>query len=130
MVGAVLPGNFKIKKARLRGVESFGMLCGDDEIGLAEERADGIMELPADAPVGADIREYLQLDDAIIDVDLTPNRGDCLSIAGLAREVSANFLSDVTVPAIEDVVADIDDTFEVSLIATEALPTFCGSCAS
>ena len=126
MVGAVLPGNFKIKKAKLRGVESFGMLCGDDEIGLASERADGIMELPADAPVGADIREYLQLDDTIIDVDLTPNRGDCLSIAGLAREVSANFLTEVTVPAIEDVVADIDDTFEVNLVATEACPRFVG----
>ncbi|WP_281648721.1 phenylalanine--tRNA ligase subunit beta [Parendozoicomonas sp. Alg238-R29] len=126
MVGAVLPGNFKIKKARLRGVESFGMLCGDDEIGLASERADGIMELPLDAPVGADIREYLQLDDTIIDVDLTPNRGDCLSIAGLAREVSANFLADVTVAEIEDVVADIDDTFEVNLEATEACPRFVG----
>ncbi len=126
MVGAVLPGNFKIKKARLRGVESFGMLCGDDEIGLASERAGGIMELPLDAPVGADIRDYLELNDTIIDVDLTPNRGDCLSIAGLAREVSANFLTDVTVPAIEDVVADIDDTFEVNLIASEACPRFVG----
>ena len=126
MVGAKLPGNFKIKKAKLRGVESFGMLCGDDEIGLASERADGIMELPADAPVGVDIREYLQLDDTIIDVDLTPNRGDCLSIAGLAREVSANFLSDVTVPDVEEVVAEIDDTFEVNLDAAEACPRFVG----
>ncbi len=126
MVGAVLPGNFKIKKARLRGVESFGMLCGDDEIGLASERADGLMELPADAPVGEDIRTFLQLDDAIIDVDLTPNRGDCLSIAGLAREVSANFLCEVTVPVIEDVIEEIDDTFEVDLQAPEACPRFVG----
>ncbi|CAM3697889.1 phenylalanine--tRNA ligase subunit beta [Parendozoicomonas haliclonae] len=126
MVGAVLPGNFKIKKAKLRGVESLGMLCGADEIGLAEERADGLLELPVDAPVGEDIRTYLNLNDTIIDVDLTPNRGDCLSIAGLAREVSANFLADVTVPAIEDVIATIDDTFEVNLEAPEQCPRFVG----
>ncbi len=126
MVGAVLPGNFKIKKAKLRGVESFGMLCGDDEIGLASERADGIMELPLDAPVGADIREYLQLDDTIIDVDLTPNRGDCLGIAGLAREVSANFLTEVKAPEFQDVVAEIDDEFPVELDAPEACPRFVG----
>ena len=126
MVGAVLPGDFKIKKAKLRGVESFGMLCSTDEIGLASDRADGLFELPADAPVGADIRDYLQLNDTIIDVDLTPNRGDCLSIAGLAREVSANFLCDVTVPAIDDVIETIDDTFEVNLEALEHCPRFVG----
>ena len=80
-VGAVLPGNFKIKKAKLRGVESFGMLCAEEELGMAES-SDGLMELPLDAPVGQDIREYLSLNDKIVDVDLTPNRGDCLSIAG------------------------------------------------
>ena len=77
-------------------------------------------------PVGEDIRKYLELEDTIIDVDLTPNRGDCLSIAGLAREVSANFLTEVTAPEVVDVVADIDDTFEVSLEATEACPRFVG----
>lgn len=126
MVGAVLPGDFKIKKAKLRGVESFGMLCSTDEIGLASDRADGLFELPADAPVGADIRDYLQLNDTVIDVDLTPNRGDCLSIAGLAREVSANFLCNVSVPAIDDVIATIDDTFDVNLEAPEHCPRFVG----
>ena len=85
-ISAVLPGNFKIKKAKLRGVESFGMLCAEAELGLAEQ-SDGLMILPSDAPVGESIRNYLVLDDKCIDVDLTPNRSDCLSIAGLAREV-------------------------------------------
>ena len=88
-IGAELPTpdgkSFKIKKAKLRGVESFGMLCAEAELGLAES-SDGLMELPESAPVGIDFREYMQLDDSIIDVDLTPNRADCLSIAGLARE--------------------------------------------
>lgn len=86
-VGAVLPGNFKIKKAKLRGVPSNGMLCGASELGLEEETSPGIMSLPHDAPLGQDIREWLHLDDWVIDVDLTPNRGDCLSLRGLAREV-------------------------------------------
>lgn len=86
-VGAVLPGNFKIKKAKLRGVPSHGMLCGASELGLEEETSPGIMSLPQDAPLGQDIREWLQLDDWVIDVDLTPNRGDCLSLRGLAREI-------------------------------------------
>ena len=88
MIGAELPGDFKIKKAKLRGVESNGMLCSQAELQIGEGN-DGLMELPADAPVGQDIREYLGLDDASIEVDLTPNRGDCLSLAGLAREVGA-----------------------------------------
>ncbi len=85
--GAVLPGDFKIKKAKLRGVQSTGMLCAATELGLAEQ-SDGLMILPADAPVGEDIRNYLQLEDSIFEVDLTPNRADCLSIQGIAREVA------------------------------------------
>ena len=85
-VGAVLPGNFKIKKAKLRGQPSFGMLCSFSELGITDDH-DGILELPLDAPIGEDIREYLQLDDVTIEVDLTPNRADCLGIKGLAREV-------------------------------------------
>ena len=88
MIGAELPGDFKIKKAKLRGVESFGMLCSAKELQISEENA-GLLELPADAPVGQDVRTYLELDDYTIEVGLTPNRGDCLSLAGLAREVSA-----------------------------------------
>ena len=85
-VGAVLPGDFKIKKAKLRGVQSLGMLCGRDELGI-EGDSSGLWELPEAAPVGRDLREYLALDDNLIDVDLTPNRADCLSIRGVARDV-------------------------------------------
>ena len=90
-IGAVLPGaapgeSWEIKPAKLRGIESSGMLCSEKELGLADS-AEGLMELPANAPVGQDIREYLQLDDSIIELDLTPNRGDCLSITGIAREL-------------------------------------------
>lgn len=87
MVGAVLPGDFKIKKAKLRGVESFGMLCSGTELGLAQDY-DGLKVLADDAVVGMDIREWLNLNDTMLDVDLTPNRADCLSVEGLAREVA------------------------------------------
>lgn len=124
-VGAVLPGNFKIKKAKLRGVESFGMLCAEQELAISEA-SDGLMELALDAPVGEDIRTYLRLNDTIIDVDLTPNRGDCLSIAGLAREVSANFSVDVTPVAIEPVAATISDTFPIQVEAKKGCPRYVG----
>jgi len=87
LIGAVLPENFKIKKSKLRGILSFGMLCSEKELGLADS-ADGLMELANNAPVGTDIREYLSLDDNIIELDLTPNRADCLSVEGVAREVA------------------------------------------
>jgi phenylalanyl-tRNA synthetase beta chain len=87
-IGAVLPGDFKIKKSKIRDVVSFGMLCSEEELGLPRNN-DGIMELPPEAPVAADLRDYLQLNDNCIDIDLTPNRGDCLSIVGIAREVAA-----------------------------------------
>lgn len=124
-VGAVLPGNFKIKKAKLRGVESFGMLCGADEIGLGE-KSDGIMELPADAPVGADIRCYLKLEDNVIDIDLTPNRGDCLSVAGLAREVGVLNKTDVNPVKINAVPATHDDIHEVVVDADADCPRYVG----
>ena len=88
LVGAELPGDFKIRQAKVRGVESFGMLCSAKELGLAEE-ADGLLVLPADAPRGELLRDYLQLDDVLLTLKLTPNRADCLSLQGLAREVSA-----------------------------------------
>ncbi|PSL16272.1 phenylalanyl-tRNA synthetase beta subunit [Marinobacterium halophilum] len=124
-VGAVLPGNFKIKKAKLRQVESFGMLCAEDELGLSEDHG-GIMELAAGAPVGTDIRDFLNLDDKIIDVDLTPNRGDCLSIAGMAREVGVlnkAAVAEVDAPAIAPV---IDDRFDVELVDAHACPRYLG----
>ena len=88
--GAILPGNFKIKKAVLRGIESNGMICSESEIGLVEKSA-GIMELDNSASIGTDVRKYLNLDDKIIELDITPNRGDCFSILGVAREVCANY---------------------------------------
>ncbi len=87
-VGARLPGDLSIGAATLRGIESQGMLCSARELGLAEV-SEGILELPADAPLGADLRDYLQLDDAILDLNVTPNRGDAMSVLGIAREVSA-----------------------------------------
>ena len=87
VIGACLPGGLEIKQSKLRGVESFGMLCSETELGL-EEKSEGLMDLPQDAPLGMDIRQYLKLDDKIIEVNLTPNRGDCLSIKGIARELA------------------------------------------
>jgi phenylalanyl-tRNA synthetase beta chain len=129
-IGAVLPGDFKIKKAKLRGVESFGMLCAEEEMGISE-KSDGLWDLPADAPLGSCMREYLGLsragrDDKIIDVDLTPNRGDCLSIAGLSREVGVLNKVDVTAPVIEAVAATIDDAIDVQLQAPDACPRYVG----
>ncbi|SQF98000.1 phenylalanyl-tRNA synthetase subunit beta [Paucimonas lemoignei] len=125
MIGAELPGDFKIKKAKLRGVESNGMLCSQSELQVGEGN-DGLMELPADAPVGQDFRAYLELDDASIEVDLTPNRGDCLSLAGLAREVGALYACDVTVPAVAAVPVSHDDVRPVEVLAPNACPRYLG----
>jgi len=124
-IGAVLPGDFKIKKSKLRGVESFGMLCSEKEMGLAEQ-ADGLMELPDDAPIGTDIREYLQLNDTIIEVDLTPNRADCLSVAGVAREVATLYSLELNAIEATEASVSIDDTFAVSVAATQACPRYTG----
>lgn len=124
-VGAVLPGDFKIKKAKLRQVESFGMLCSEKELGLSDEH-DGIIELAADAPVGTVLRDYLQLDDLAIEVDLTPNRADCLSLRGIAREVAVLNNLKATAPVIEPVAAKHDNVFEVQIDAPEACPRYVG----
>ena len=125
VIGAVLPGDFAIKKAKLRGVESFGMLCSAKELGLAES-ADGLMILPNDAPVGQNIRDYLALDDQIIDVDFTPNRGDCLSVAGISREIGVLNNCEVTPTKCEAVVPEIDDTFAVDVRAIIDCPRYLG----
>lgn len=124
-VGAVLPGNFKIKKAKLRGVESFGMLCAESELGLAEV-SDGLMALSLNADVGQDIRDYLSLDDCTIDVDLTPNRSDCLSISGLAREVGVLNKAPLSPPLIEAVEARCSDTFAINIQEPKACPRYLG----
>jgi len=123
-VGAKLPG-VEIKKSKIRGVVSEGMICSAAELELAET-SDGILELPADAPSGMPIVEYLELADTIIDIDLTPNRGDCLCIAGVAREVAAiNGLSlQSSLTGIVEPV--IDDEFPIRLEAPEHCPRYVG----
>ncbi|HAV5027693.1 phenylalanine--tRNA ligase subunit beta [Acinetobacter baumannii] len=123
-IGAVLPGDFKIKKGKLRGVESQGMLCGASEIDL-EDKIDGLLELPADAPVGVNIREYLKLDDNVIDISITPNRGDCFSIRGIAREVAVINQLQMNEPEIKSVDATITDEKKV-VINTDGAPRYLG----
>lgn len=124
-VGASLPGGMKIKKAKLRGVESFGMLCGASELGL-EDELDGLMELPDDAPTGEDFRVWLALDDSVIDVDLTPNRGDCLSVLGLARELAVLNDMPMKMPAMEAVGAETDTVVPVRIEAEQDCPVYVG----
>ncbi|TMP28208.1 phenylalanine--tRNA ligase subunit beta [Pseudoalteromonas rubra] len=124
-VGAVLPGGFKIKKAKLRGQPSHGMLCAFEELGMAES-SDGILELPTDAQIGQSIREYFNLDDVTIDVDLTANRSDCLGIKGLAREVGVLNGIDVNELAIPAVEPTIDDKIEIELVNSQACPRYLG----
>ncbi|AFL73550.1 phenylalanine--tRNA ligase subunit beta [Thiocystis violascens] len=122
-VGACLPGDFKIKKAKLRGVASFGMICSATELGLAET-SDGILPLSADAPVGEDFRAWMALDDHCIEVDLTPDRGDCLGIAGLAREVAVINRVPLRAPAVQPVAPTCDDRVTVRLLAPDACPRY------
>lgn len=124
-INAILPGNFKIRKAKLRGVESFGMLCAEAELGMADQ-SDGLMELPSDAPVGEDLRKYLNLDDTIIDVDLTPNRADCLSIAGIAREVGIINRQAVNAVEVSPVSATHEEIFPVEIKAPKGCPNYVG----
>ncbi|MDY6929232.1 MAG: phenylalanine--tRNA ligase subunit beta [Pseudomonadota bacterium] len=124
-VGAVLPGDFKIKKAKLRGEPSFGMLCSYSELGVSDDHS-GIIELPLDAPVGEDIRDYLGLDDVTIEVDLTPNRADCLGLRGIAREVGVLNKADVCEPVITPVAAAIEDKLTITLSAPQACPRYLG----
>ena len=125
MIGAKLPGDLKIKKAKLRGVESFGMLCSAVEIGMAEA-AEGILPLASDAPVGTPIVDYFELNDLTIELSLTPNRGDCLSVAGIAREVGTLNHEAVTVPEIVTNKSTIKETFPVKSSEPEACPRYIG----
>lgn len=125
LVGAQLPGDFNIKKAKVRDVESFGMLCSAKELGIAEE-SDGLLVLPADAPVGTDIRDYLGLDDKLFTLKLTPNRADCLSILGIAREVAALTGADLTAPEIKPVAGSSDKTRTVLVEAKQHCPRYAG----
>lgn len=124
LVGAVLP-EFEIKQAKVRGVESFGMMCSEKELGLAAESA-GILELPANAPLGQDVREYLSLNDQLFTLKLTPNRSDCLSIVGIAREVSALTGADLSLPSFANVPASIGDSKKVNVADQSACLRYCG----
>jgi phenylalanyl-tRNA synthetase beta chain len=124
-IGAILPGDFKIKKSKLRGQESFGMMCSEEELGLLD-KAFGLMDLPSDAPVGQDINEYLSLDDSMIEVDLTPNRADCLSVYGIAREVSALTKCDLKDINFVEHTVSTDDTKNINITANDACKSYYG----
>jgi phenylalanyl-tRNA synthetase beta chain len=128
-IGALLPipgkDPLKIKAAKLRGVASSGMLCSEKELGLAES-AEGLMELPNDAPLGTTLRDYLELDDSIIEIDLTPNRGDCLGISGIARELGALTQCEVVEQKHRAIKPSTKDTFGVEISAEMACPHYAG----
>lgn len=122
LIGAHVNG-ITIKKAKLRGVESNGMLCSYKELGMAEE-SNGIIELPEDAPLGMGVREYFKLNDKVIDVDLTSNRPDCLGICGIAREVAVLLNKECKYPIIEPVKPTIDDVFPVEVEDKQGCPRY------
>lgn len=124
-IGAVLPGDFKIKAAKLRGEPSEGMLCSFSELGISDDH-NGIIELPLDAPVGTDIREYLKLNDNAIEISVTPNRADCLSILGVARDVAVLNKLPLIEPEITPVAASVQDTFPIRVDAPDACPRYLG----
>ncbi|QBY43082.1 phenylalanine--tRNA ligase subunit beta [Arsenophonus nasoniae] len=124
-IGAVLPDNFKIKATKLRGELSEGMLCSYSELAIVNDHA-GIIELPHDAPIGIDIRNYLQLDDHIFEVSLTPNRADCLSILGIARDIAAINNLALNTKKIEPVKGTDASVFPIRVEAPMACPRFLG----
>ena len=116
---------FKIKAAKLRGVESNGMLCSAEELGL-DTKSDGLLELPDTMALGQDVRQALNLDDTSIEIDLTPNRGDCLGMAGLAREVGVLAKLDVRVPDVAETKEAHTDSFPIAISAPDACPRYLG----
>ncbi len=125
LIGATLPGGLTIKRSKLRGVESQGMLCSAVELGIAEQ-SDGLLPLPADSIPGADVRAVLGLDDVVIEIDLTPNRGDCLSVAGVAREVGALNGVDSKPITAAAVAPQHDATVPVTLTHPDGCPRYVG----
>jgi phenylalanyl-tRNA synthetase beta chain len=124
-VGATMPGGMQIKKAALRGIDSFGMLCSAKELGIDAD-ASGLLELPADAPVGTPLTKYLHLPDVAIEIKLTPNRPDCLSVQGVARDVAAIFGVPAAVPAIATIAVTTTHERKVELHAGADCPRYCG----
>jgi phenylalanyl-tRNA synthetase beta chain len=123
--GITLPNGLKLRKSKIRGVVSNGMLCSAVELGLGEE-SDGILALPGDAPAGMPLAEYLGLPDTVFDLDLTPNRGDCFSVLGVARDISALTGCPLKSPDVVPVAATIDDTLPVEIPLPEGCPSFAG----
>ncbi len=124
LVGAALPG-MVITQAKVRGVDSFGMLCSSKELGLSAEAA-GLLELPNDAPIGTDIRKYLDLNDNLLTLKLTPNRADCLSILGIARDVAAITGASLSLPKITPASIASERTFAVLVNAPDTCPAYYG----
>ena len=124
LVGAQLPG-ITIRQAKVRGVESSGMLCSGKELGLSDA-VEGLLILPADAPIGTDFRDYYALDDKLFTLKLTPNRADCLGLSGVAREVSAITSSKLSPLIIEPVDSKILDALIVRVDVPAACPLYCG----
>lgn len=123
--GAVLPGDKRVESAEFKGRPSQGVLCSTEDLGLSEDK-EQLLELPHDAVIGADLKEFLRLDDHTIEIAITPNRGDCLSINGIAREVAAIHGMSVTATAPRPVDADAQTTLPVELAAPEACPRYTG----
>jgi phenylalanyl-tRNA synthetase beta chain len=123
--GITLPNGVRLRKSKIRGIVSNGMLCSAVELGLGEE-SDGILGLPDDAPAGMPLTEYLGLPDRVFDLDLTPNRGDCFSVLGVARDVAALTGSPLKPPDVAPVPASIDDTLPVEIPLPEGCPSFAG----
>ena len=123
--GITLPNGLKLRKSKIRGVTSNGMLCSAVELGLGEE-SDGIMSLPPEAPVGTELTDFLQLPDAVIDFDLTPNRGDCFSVLGIARDLAALTGTELKNTEVAAVTATIKDTQAVEIEFLEGCPNFAG----
>lgn len=126
-IGATLPGDFKIKKSKIRDVESYGMLCSEEELGFAKE-SDGIIILPEDAPIGKEYREYLNLNDVIFELEITPNRPDCLSHIGIAREIAAYYDRKVKYPNIEinETIESINTLIKVNIDDKERCKRYVG----
>ncbi len=123
--GTVLPGGTQIEAAQLRGIDSSGMLCSSAELGLDED-SEGILELDSDLALGQSLTDALHLNDLIFDIDLTPNRADCLSMQGVAREVSALYQVPLTQVSNAKVTNDCDDVFSIEVQASEQCPRYCG----
>ncbi|CUX97160.1 phenylalanine--tRNA ligase subunit beta [Candidatus Hoaglandella endobia] len=125
IIGALLPGVCTIKAKTLRGELSEGMLCSCSELGMSDDySSSNIIEFPDDAPIGRDIRDYLQLNDNIIDISVTPNRADCLGLLGIARDVAVRNRIELTLPVVEPVVPLINDTLPIQIDTPEACPCY------